>query len=143
MFRIFKNRIYIGLSLFVLLVALYFVLYPLLVVEHTKYKYLRTNVYDSECCLALAIRYEDEESFRRERERLAFIKGLEQVKATDDGYSIHTWDGYTCYNYLPMDSIRSQYIWVLISDEDQRIVYYHKVFGFFQDDFLELFLHSL
>lgn len=38
MFRIFKNRIYIGLSLFVLLVALYFVLYPLLVVEYTKSK---------------------------------------------------------------------------------------------------------
>lgn len=38
MFRIFKNRIYIGLSLFVLLVALYFVLYPWCVVEYTKSK---------------------------------------------------------------------------------------------------------
>lgn len=38
MFRIFKNRIYIGLSLFVLLVALYFVLYPWCIVEYTKSK---------------------------------------------------------------------------------------------------------
>ena len=38
MFRIFKNGIYIGLSLFVLLVALYFVLYPWCVVEYTKSK---------------------------------------------------------------------------------------------------------
>ena len=107
------------------------------------YSYYRESYVYGECCVALAVKYSDEKSFFRERDRLHGIQGLIQVNETDDGYAKHLWDNYMTFNFNGMDSFLSRYIWVLISDESRQIIYYHKVFGFHEDDFLEPFLHSV